>query len=210
MPALETRPQQPYRQMELSPRAADGELHSPERVREQVEKLRMQAELFEQQRLQSESQSRELEQSTMRKAQFNADLNDVGQRIHNAVRRIERELESMNKEQEELMHVCECLKHHRQILSALQPQVWPPESVSERLREAVPKLDRAENDFNEAYALGRKYRHTDVLHHKPGETPDERLTWRKLREEMAKGLAFHLPLFLLILLSWVTYILITL
>ncbi len=210
MPASDPRLQQPYRQMELSPRAADGELHSPERVREQVEKLRMQAELFEQQRLQSESQSRELEQSTMRKARFNADLNELGQRIHNAVRRIERELESMNNEQEELSHVCECLKHHRQILSALQPHMWPPESVSERLREAAPKLDRAENDFEEAYALGHKYRHTDILLHKPGEIREDKLTWRKLREEMAKGLAFHFPLFLLILLSWVVYTLITL
>ena len=209
MPSLDNRPQSPYHQMELSTHMADSEFHSPERVREQVEKLRMQAELYEQQRLQSETQSRELEKNTLRKAHFNADLNELGQKIHNAVRRIERELESMNKEQQELEHVCECFKRHLQILSALQPQMWPPESVSERLREADPKLDRAENDFDEAYALGKKYRHTDVLLHKPGETREEKLTWRKLREDMARGLAFHLPLFLLILLSWVVYILIT-
>ncbi len=209
MPALDTRSQQPYRQMELNPHAADDAMHSPERVREQVEKLRMQAELFEQQRLQSESQSRELEQSTMRKAHFNADLNELGQKIHNAVRRIERELESMSNEQQELEHVCDCFKRHLQILSALQPQMWPPEGVSDRLREAIPKLDRAENDFLEAYAMGRKYRHTDVMVHKPGEVKESKLTWRKLREEMAKGFFFHLPLFLLILISWATYILIT-
>ncbi len=209
MPTVDIRSQQPYRQMELSPHAVDGEMHSPERVREQVEKLRMQAELFEQQRLLSENQSRALEQSTMRKAGFNADLNEVGQKIHNSVRRIERELESMNKEQQELEHVCECFKRHLQILSALQPDKWPPEGVTERLREALPKLDRAENDFNEAYACGYKYSHTDVLCHKPGESKQEQLTWKKLREEMAKGLAFHLPLFLLILISWIVYILIT-
>ncbi len=209
MPSLDNRLQPPYRQMELSAHMADSEFHSPERVREQVEKLRMQAELYEQQRLQSETQSRELEKNTLRKAHFNADLNELGQKIHNAVRRIERELESMNNEQQELEHVCECFKRHLQILSALQPQMWAPESVTERLREAEPKLDRAENDFDEAYALGKKYRHTDVLLHKPGEIQDEKLTWRKLREDMARGLAFHLPLFLLILLSWVAYILIT-
>lgn len=209
MPALDTRSQQPYRQMELNPHAADGEMHSPERVREQVEKLRMQAELYEQQRLQSESQSRVLEQSTMRKAHFNADLNELGQKIHNSVRRIERELESMSNEQQELEHVCECFKSHLKVLSALQPQMWPPEGVSERLRDAVPKLDRAENDFEEAYAMGKKYRHTDVMLTKPGEVLEDKLTWRKLKEEMAKGLAFHLPLFLLILISWAAYILIT-
>ncbi|MBR3926087.1 MAG: hypothetical protein IKJ58_04915 [Akkermansia sp.] len=209
MPTVDTRPQPPYRQMELDPRTADGSLHSPERVREQVEKLRMQAEIYEQQRLQSENQSRELEQSTLRKARFNAELNDIGTRIHNSVRRIERELESMNKEQQELEHVCDCFRRHLQILSALQPEIWSAEGLSERLREAQPKLDRAENDFSEAYAYGNKYRHTDVLLTRPGETPAHKLTWKNLKEEMAKGLAFHLPLFLLILISWVTYILIS-
>lgn len=209
MPTVEIRPQSPYRQMELNPHAADGEMHSPERVREQVEMLRHQAEIFEQQRQQSESQSRELEQSTMRKAQFNADLNEVGMKIHNSVRRLEREMESMSKEQQELEHICDCFKRHLQILSALQPQLWPPEGVSERLRESLPKLDRAENDFAEAYACGHKYHHTDVLLHKPGDTPEKKLTWVTLREEMTKGLFFHLPLFLLILTSWVIYILIT-
>ncbi|MDO5472780.1 MAG: hypothetical protein Q4F35_05545 [Akkermansia sp.] len=209
MPTVDHRPQSPYRQMELSAHAAEGEMLSPERVREQVEKLRMQAELFEQQRQQSESQSRELEQSTLRKARFNADLNELGMKIHNAVRRIERELESMSKEQQELEHVCECFNHHLQILSTLQPQMWPPEGVSERMREALPKLDLAENDFSEAYALGHKYHHTDIMRTKPGESAPERLTWARLKEEMTKGFFYHLPLFLLILISWVIYVLIT-
>lgn len=208
MPTGEPRPQ-PYRQMELNPHAVNGSIHSPERVREQVEKLRQQAELFEQQRLQSESQSRELEQSSFRKARFNDDLNEVGTRIHNAVRRIERELESMNKEQHELELVCDCFKHHLQILSALQPEMWPPDSVTEHLQDAQPRLQRAYNDFEEAYAFGTKYRHTDVLQNKPGEEPVRRLTWKNLREEMARGLAFHLPLFVLILISWAIYQLIT-
>ena len=208
MPTGESRPQ-PYRQMELNPHAVSGDMHSPERVREQVERLRQQAELFEQQRLQSESQSRELEQSTFLKARFNDDLNEVGTRIHNAVRRIERELESMSKEQNELELVCDCFKHHLQILSALRPEMWAPDSVSERLQDAQSKLRRAHNDFEEAYAFGNKYNHTDVLLNKPGDTPEPRLTWKNLKEDMARGLAFHLPLFLLILISWVIYILIT-
>ncbi len=209
MPTVEIRPQSPYRQMELTPRAAEGELHSPERVREQVEKLRMQAEIFEQQRLQSETQSRELEQNTLRRAQFNAELNEVGTRIHNAVRRIERELESMNREQQELEHVCDCFKHHLKILSALQPELWTTDSVTERLRDAVPKVYRAENDFTEAYASGSKYQHTDILLHKPGDVVENRLSWKNLRGEMLRGLLFHLPLFLLILISWLIYIFIT-
>lgn len=209
MPTGELRPQPPYRQMELNPRAAGDTMLSPERAREQAEKLRQQAELLEQQRIQAEQQSRELEQNNIRKARFTDELNRTGTGIHNAVRRIERELESMSKEQQELELVCDCFKHHLQILSALQPERWPTESVSEHLREAQLTLERAENDFCEAYAYGSKYRHTDVLLNRPGETTETRPTWKNLKAEMARGLAFHLPLFVLILISWITYTLIT-
>ena len=209
MPTGELRPQPPYRQMELNPHAGGETLLSPERAREQAEKLRQQAELLEQQRLQAELQGRELEQNNIRKARFNDELNRTGTSIHNAVRRIERELESMSKEQQELELVCDCFKHHLQILSSLQPERWSTESVGEHLREAQLTLDRADNDFCEAYAYGHKYRHTDVLHNRPGETTERKLTWKSLKGEMARGLAFLLPLFVLILISWIIYILVT-
>ncbi len=209
MPTGELRPQSPYRQMELNPHAAGDSMLSPERAREQAEKLRQQAELLEQQRLQAEQHEREQEQNNIRKARFNDELNQTGTSIHNAVRRIERELESMSKEQQELEMVCDCFKHHLQILSALQPERWPSANIAEHLREAQLTLGRAENDFIEAYAYGRKYRHTDVLVNRPGESNTHRLTWTKLKEEMARGLAFHLPLFILILISWIVYTLIT-
>lgn len=198
-----------YRQMELNPQIADGEMHSPERVRMQVEQARQQAEFYEQQRMQWESQRRELEQSNEQKAMFNANLNEVGMKIHNSIRRLERELESMDREQREIERINECFKRHLQILSALQPQHWSTEGFQERLREALPKLDRAENDFHEAYAEGRSYRHTTVFMQKPGEEAPDRLTWKKTREYMVKGLAFHLPLFLLLLLTWLVYYLAT-
>ena len=75
----------PYRQMELSPRIADGDMHSPEMVRQQVEQARQQAEYYEAQR-------RELEESNEKKVLFNDSLNEIGMKLHNAVRRLEREL----------------------------------------------------------------------------------------------------------------------
>jgi hypothetical protein len=184
-------------------------MHSPERMLEQAERLRLQAERYEQQRLESETLSRELEESTMRKTRFNADLNEVGQRLHNSVRRLERELDSMEREAREMEQVSECFKRHLQILSSLQPQQWAPETVKERLREALPKLDRADNDFHEAYACGKEYRHTTIFQHKPGEEEKKRFSMKTIKEEMLKGLAFHLPLFLLILISWFIYLLAT-
>ncbi len=196
------RTDKPYRQMELNPQMADGTAHSPENVHHQMEQARQQAEFYEQQRAQWEAQRLELAENSEQKALFDDYLNEVGMKLHNAVLRMERELESMTREQQELTQVTECLKRHLQILSALQPRNWSPEGFRDRLREARPKLERAENDFNEAYALGRQFRHTDVFLHKPGEEEREGLTWRHIGEELARGLAFHLPLFLLLLISW--------
>lgn len=181
-------------------------MHTPERMMQEAELLRQQAELFEQQRQESENRSRKLEEGTIRKTSFNADLNELGQRLHNASRRIAREIDSMERERQEMEQFYDCFQQHLQILSALQPQHWAPESIKDHLREALPKLDRADNDFHEAYACGREFRHTQLFHHKPGEQEAKpKFGMKTIRQEMLKGLAFHLPLFLLILISWGIY-----
>ncbi len=201
----DSRTEKSFRQMELNSQIADDAAHSPENVQHQMEQARQQAEFYEQQRAQWEAQRQELAESSEQKAFFDANLNEVGMKLHNAVLRMEHELESMEREQQELAQVAECLKRHLQILSAMQPRNWSPEGFKDRLREALPKLDRAENDFNEAYALGRHFRHTKVFLHKPGEDGHRSLGWRHLGEELARGLAFHLPLFLLLLATWLIY-----
>ena len=206
MPIGDKRGEPIYRQMELSPHTADGEMHSPQQVRMRVEHVRQQEEFYEQQRMQLESQRRELELSNEQKAMFGANLNEVGMKLHNAVRRLEQELESMDREQREVERVTECFKRHLQILSALQPQNWSTDGFQDRLREALPKLDRAENDFEEAYNMGRRFLHTDTFRHKPGATEKNGICWRSIGEQLLKGLAFHLPLFLLLLITWLIYL----
>lgn len=202
----EQRGERGYRQMELNPQAADGVMHSPERVRMRVEQARQQAEFYEQQRVQLETQRKELELSNEQKAMFSANLNEVGMKLHNAVRRLEQELESMDKEQREVESVNECFKRHLQILSALQPQNWSTDGFEDRLREALAKLDRAENDFNEAYSMGRRFRHTDIFRHKPGVKTDREPLGKTMLHFMVKGFSFHLPLFILLLITWLIYL----
>lgn len=200
------RAEENYRQMELNPQAADGEMHSPDRVRMRAEQARRREEYYEQQRINSEAERRKLELSNEQKAIFSANLNEVGMKLHNAVRRLEQELESMDKEQREIESVNECFKRHLQILSALKPQNWSTDGFQERVREALPKLDRAENDFNEAYHMGRRFRHTNTFFQKPGEEEENRLQWKDVRDQLVKGLAFHLPLFILMLATWLVYL----
>lgn len=198
-----------YRQMELNPRMADGEMHSPEQVRQQMEQARQQAEFYEAQRAQWEAQRRELEESNEKKALFNESLNEVGMKLHNAVRRLERELESMEREANEVAQVNECLKRHLQILSAMQPQTWSTEGFNERLREAMPKLERAANDFEEAYSGAPRYQHTKIFTRKPGADAHLGPDWNSMRTHLVNGFFFHLPLFFLLLLTWGVYMLIT-
>ena len=198
-----------YRQMELNPRMADGEMHSPEQVWQQMEQARQQAEFYEAQRDQWEAQRRELEESNEKKVLFNDSLNETGMKLHNAVRRLEKELESMKREHGEIAQINECLKRHLQILSSMQPQNWSTEGFSDRLREAMPKLERAENDFEEAYASASRFRHTQIFRHKPGVDSCVKASWEHLRAELLKGFFFHLPLFILLLLTWGTYMLVT-
>lgn len=199
----------PYRQMELNDRRSEEERLSPEQMRAQMENARRQAEFYEAQRVQWEAQQQALEESKEQRALFNDSLNDIGMRIHNAVKRLEKELESMDREQREATRICECLQRHLQILSSLQPHTWPEAEFSRHLHEALPKLERAENDFQEAYYGGSHYRHTDIFLHKPGEEPRTRFSFASLGEYLAKGFAFHLPLFVLLLLTWLSYLLIT-
>ena len=162
-----------------------------------MEQARQQAEFYEAQRAQWEAQRRELEESNEKKALFNDSLNEIGMKLHNAVRRLEKELESMDREQAEIEQVNECLKRHLQILSSMQPQTWSTEGFNERLNEAIPKLERAANDFEEAYAGA------------PGAENRPQLDWDTLKTQLSQGFFFHLPLFILLLLTWGVYLLVT-
>lgn len=199
----------PHRQMELNPRITDGDMHSPEQILHQVEQASQQAEFYENQMLRLEAKRRALEESNERKALFDESLNEIGMKLRNAVRRLEKELDSMNREQQEVTQITECLKRHYQILISLQPENWSSESFDDRLREAMPKLDRAINDFEEAYAGPSRYRHTEIFRHKPGIDKRLGINWDAIRDQLIRGFYFHLPLFLLLLLTWGVYMLIT-
>ncbi len=195
----------PFRPMEPMPMMAEGAVYSPEDEQHRMEQARLRAEFHEQQLAQWEAQQQELAETSEQKARFNANLNELGMKIRNAVLRLTREQESLAREEQELAKITECLKRHLTILSALEPGDWNPEGVRDKLREALPRLEHAENDFNEAYVIGRSFRHTNVFRHKPGKGNGFGLTWKHMAAELARGLAFHLPLFLLLLVSWLIY-----
>lgn len=195
-----------YRQMELGSGRGGMERLSPEQMRAQMEEARRQAEYYESQRVQWEKQQAELKENTEMRQDFLKALNDLGMRLHNATLRIGTELKSLDSERAAIGQIYSCLDRHLEILSSLQPQNCPPEQFPQLLAEALPKIERAENDFNEAYFGAENFRHTNILRDKPGEPHKSEFNWSILKVELAKGLAFHLPLFLLLLLTWLIYL----
>ncbi|SEH77062.1 hypothetical protein [Akkermansia glycaniphila] len=197
-PSPSRQPEPQYRQMELNPQAADGDIHSPANVNRQVAAAARQIELLE-------AQKRALEEVNQQKDSFLSDLNETGLKLHNTIRRMDKELESMQKEQNEIQEACECFRKHIQILSALNPQHWAKDTLQERLRDAIPKLERAENDYREALAHGRRFHHTDILRKikRSNESPFSR---EQLGQHFMDGIAFHLPLALFLLIAWLIYL----
>lgn len=193
----------PYRQMELNPQMADGLQHSPANVTLQVEAAQRQIEMLEQRQRELDAQKRELEEINEQKQEFSEHLNRVGLQLHNCVRRMEKELESIQREQEDIVQTCQCFRMHIQVLSALQPKNWSKDGLRERLQESRPKLERAENDYAEAFAHGSQFRHTAVFRNM-GSSPLA-LTAGNLGRQFLQGLAFHLPLVCLLLAAWGVY-----
>lgn len=192
-----------YSQLELNTGMADDERHSPTNVNLQVEAAQRQIEFLEQQRRELDAQKKELEEINEQKAEFTEQLNRIGLKLHNSIRRMEKELESMHQEEEDIVQTCNCFKMHIQVLSALHPQNWSREGLRERLTESLPKIERAENDYHEAYSHGAHFRHTSIFRRKK----DGFFSMQSggAGAQFFQGLMFHLPLACLMLLAWVIY-----
>ncbi len=189
-----SQPNSTYRQMELNPKAADG-AHSAEDAQKNIEHARAQADYYQQQHI-------ELEKTKRDKQLFAAQLNELGMSIHNITRRLEQEIKDLDGEKQALTEVYQCLTRHLQILSALDPTDWSNEGIKERLLEALPKLDRAENDLNEAYAGVRRYHFTKIFDVDPLATRRWGINWTQLQAEILRGVFFHLPLLVLLVMGF--------
>lgn len=194
-----------YNQLELSALVGDGDEHSPENGQRKVDAARAQAIFYEKQRSQWERQHHELETINKQKSFFAEELEALGMKLHNATRRVDQELISIEHENLQLTQVSACLKRHLQILTALDAKNWSPEGFEERMKEALPKLLRAENDFQEAFSAGQGLRHTKILRNKPGVANRPILALRTMIDEMLRGFFFHLPLLLVFALAYAFY-----
>ncbi len=184
----------PPRQMELNPIEADGRSYSPTQIRQQAEDARAQAAFFEQQQAEWEEQHQELERIKQHKVEFAAQLDELGMKIHNVVRRIEREVQAMDAEKLELKQIHECLSRHLMVLSSLDPTEWSPKGIEERLINGLTKLDRAENDLHEAFIGEKRYRYVECFNIRPDQAKIWGTTRAQLLDELKKGVFFHLPL----------------
>ncbi len=194
------------RPTEATPTSAPAATHyTPEQVRRQADDTRAQAAYYEQKQAEWSEQHRELQRLKEDKAEFAAQLDELGMKLHNVVRRLAREIDSMEKEKVELRHYYDNLARHLQVLSGLDPSDWSAANMEQHLLSGLAKLDRAENDLNEAYLADKHFQHTRVFDLHPSENKRWGLSWSKLQDELVRGLFFHLPLCILILILFIAW-----
>ena len=193
----------PYRQMELNPNIADGEQHSPAQMMRRAEDARQAADYYA-------KQQQILENTNRAKEGLSRAVDELGMLLRTAVVRLEQEEQSMLREVKHIDATCNAFKLHLQKLTAMKPYEWSPEAMDDRLKEAEHILSVAANDFEEAYRKSNHFYHTQIFRYKPGAEEETRtLSWPKFKRLMLKGLAFHLPLFVLLLISWAVWAIIS-
>lgn len=183
-----------------------GSVATRDEIRQQAVQARNQARMLEAQLAQEEVAAEEQAIKARNRALFRADLNETGQKVLNGVRRIERELNSIERERREMEQLRQHLEERLQVLSALRPDNWSDHEVDSRIREALPILDQAENDIDEYFGAGLKFRHTHIFDKHIGEREEEKQSSKRgVWGKLADGFFFHLPLYLIGIPLWYLY-----
>ncbi len=142
----------------------------------------------------------ERERVRQHKIEFSAQLDELGLKIYNTVQRIERDVKGMNAERDELQQIHSRLSQHLKILSTLHPSKWSANDLEDKLLLALGKLDRAENDLQEAFVGEKRYRYSEAFSVRPDQAKTWGVTMSHLVDELKRGFFFHLPLIIFTIL----------
>jgi hypothetical protein len=125
-------------------------------------------------------------------------------RIDESVRHIAAERSSMLREVEQLEDIGEAFKGNRQKLDEIIPSDWDNDTLKKYAPQVEIVFRQIESDFDDASAHCQGMKHTEVLC-SPGWKTQLAYNFRMFYWQFLKGLAFHLPLFLLLLIVFLIY-----
>ena len=165
---------------------------------------KMQAAEEELKRIQSQREElarkkQELEELTARKRTFLSQQAELSEKLTSAVTLIDRELQEVRQEADDLEQCRVCFASHLDKLQKINPESWTRENLAERLERSNMTLDIAVDEYDQAAShfensrcgaiFGRASSRKRARAHAAGNT--------EFRQNLRNGLAFNLPVYTL-------------
>lgn len=179
-------------QMEMptrsSPAASDDYDHKLKAAEEELERIQSQKEELARKK-------QELEELTARKRTFLSQQSELFEKFTAAVTLINRELEEIRQESEDLEQCRACFASHLDKIQKINPESWTREDLAERLERANLIVDIAVDEYDQAAAHFDHSRCAGIFGRA---TSAKRAKARtagggEFMQNLRNGLAFNLP-----------------
>lgn len=172
-----------------------------EEAQRRLEQLRAQKEELD-------SFKRRAEEIERKKAEFSEDQNELGERMYLATDKLDAEIESMRAEIGELEQIKACFKKNLAVLGGIHADSWPQEAVEQQLSRALDVLDNCNDDYNDAVDHCMQMKHCKVLTRTRRKKSNAMISAKEAIHQFQQGLAFHLPLVILLAIVYLIAVLI--
>jgi chromosome segregation ATPase len=153
-----------------------------------------------------ERQQEELEELQGKQDRFLKGRVDIVERLNKGLTRLDRETFQARKRLEMLDHAKETFTVHLDSIEGFNPEHWSRSELRSELVRATAALEDAEQDYAEAVGrlgLDRGETLREAISTPPGASPAPAIaasTWPSVRYWLIAGLAFTLPLVVLLIL----------
>lgn len=173
-----------------------------EEAQRKLEQLRAQKEELD-------AFKRRVEEIERQKYEFVEEQNDLGQEMYLAVDKIDAEVESMRSEIAQLEKIRSGLKKNLGILGGIHADSWPQDSVEHQLNRAVEVLETCREDYNDSVDFCMQMKHSKVLTRTRRKKSNVWISFKEGWYRFQQGLAFHVPLVILLAIIYVIHQLLT-
>lgn len=193
-------------QMEMptraTPAANDDYDHKLKAAQEELERIQSQKEELARKK-------QELEELTARKRTFLSQQSELFEKFTSAVTLINRELEEIRQEAEDLEQCRACFAAHLDKIQKINPDSWNRDNLAERLERANMIIDIAVDEYDQAAAHFEHSRCGSIFGRaSSGKRAKARMAGGgEFMQNLRNGLAFNLPVCLLGGLALVIYLL---
>lgn len=200
-----------------------GNSGSSERIDREVQRAQEQLLTLKRQQEQIEKQKRELEELSRRQEELERGKGEMSEKLTRALAILDRQTGDAQKRVEQLRATTESFSNHLRTLEDIQPKSWAQNDMQKELNRALSYVDHARGEFNQSRArlqsesatAGASSGNADTAaaEHAASQEYDELFqpgADRPFLHWLKAGLAFTLPLTIVVLLAIIVYCWLTL